>query len=61
MWLRYVELMQQNDMLIVVHGIQLGGVSGDEADGGSVRVFAPRAIDEQSLSVVAYNYRTLTL
>lgn len=50
-----------NNMLVLVHGIQLTGENFDHAIGGAVKVTFPWAIAEDSLTVVAYNYKTKNL
>jgi len=51
------EKFPQN-ILVLVHGIELNGENFDQATGGSVRVLSPWTISDDSLSVVAYNYKT---
>ena len=50
-----------NSMLVLVHGIQLTGENFDQAISGAVQVTSPWAIAEDSLTVVAYNYKTSSL
>ena len=50
-----------NNMLVLVHGIQLTGENFDQAISGAVQVTSPWAIAEDSLTVVAYNYKTSSL
>ena len=46
-----------NNMLIIVHGIQLTGENNDQAFEGIVKVISPWEIKSDSLTVIAYNYR----
>ena len=49
-----------NNMLIIVHGIQLTGENNDQAFGGILKVLSPWEIKSDALTVIAYNYRIET-
>jgi len=46
-----------NNMLIIVHGIQITGENNDQAFGGIVKVLSPWEIHKDALTVIAYNYK----